>query len=163
MKIRSPDLRSLLRTCGKQVGARAESLRHRTIVLNLHNIKLETTAPLSKLEHATPPNFHNNIMREVTPVIIFSGYAQIWLHQQTHKLAGTSSIGTAREGIADTVACVNSTRVSCKERRRRQNNTVVLYLSSSISLSIMPIEDAEKIVRKEPLEQFYDVGSELGR
>ena len=27
----------------------------------------------------------------------------------------------------------------------------------------MPIEDVEKIVRKEPLEDYYDVGSELGR
>lgn len=27
----------------------------------------------------------------------------------------------------------------------------------------MPIEDAEKFVRKEKLEEFYDVGNELGR
>jgi len=27
----------------------------------------------------------------------------------------------------------------------------------------MPIEDVEKIVRKEPIDNYYDVGSELGR
>ncbi len=27
----------------------------------------------------------------------------------------------------------------------------------------MPIADVEKIVRKEPLDAFYDVGKELGR
>jgi len=27
----------------------------------------------------------------------------------------------------------------------------------------MPVADVEKIIRKEPLEDFYDVGKELGR
>ena len=37
------------------------------------------------------------------------------------------------------------------------------YYSPIAALITMPIEDAEKFVRKEPLEQFYDVGNELGR
>ena len=27
----------------------------------------------------------------------------------------------------------------------------------------MPLEDVEKIIRQEPLENYYDVGNELGR
>ena len=67
----------------------------------------------------------------------------------------------------------SSTRV----RRERTRNTSkdqskLDFLSVSIARALqcvcdivgtMPIEDAEKFVRKEPLEQFYDVGHELGR
>lgn len=33
----------------------------------------------------------------------------------------------------------------------------------SRTVTTMPIEDVEKIIRKEPLEDYYEVGSELGR
>ena len=43
--------------------------------------------------------------------------------------------------------------------------STVLELRKFIEFSSldMPIEDVEKIVRKEPIENYYDVGNELGR
>lgn len=51
-----------------------------------------------------------------------------------------------------------------KSKRTETNRELCTRFYSPIAALItMPIEDAEKFVRKEPLEQFYDVGNELGR
>jgi hypothetical protein len=56
----------------------------------------------------------------------------------------------------------NQLKRKVKEKHRKRTRTS-FYYSSIAALITMPIEDAEKFVRKEPLEEFYDVGNELGR
>ena len=53
--------------------------------------------------------------------------------------------------------------VESAQEKRKETREQSYFYSPVAALSTMPIEDAERFVRKEPLEQFYDVGNELGR
>lgn len=63
---------------------------------------------------------------------------------------------------AKTVSFVFAREKKLKKKTQREIQNWCDY-SPIAALITMPIEDAEKFVRKEPLEQFYDVGNELGR
>ena len=59
----------------------------------------------------------------------------------------------------------NQLKRNSKRREQKELYSInfSFYYSPIAALITMPIEDAEKFVRKEPLEEFYDVGNELGR
>ena len=59
--------------------------------------------------------------------------------------------------------CNQLKRNSKRREQKELYSDFSFYYSPIAALITMPIEDAEKFVRKEPLEEFYDVGNELGR
>ena len=60
-------------------------------------------------------------------------------------------------------------KLSQQAREKKSVNRYKLYKEARSSLTArlyrakMPLEDVEKIVRNEPIGNYYDVGNELGR